>query len=750
MNKRQHSSENYLDSKKFEKRKTIIILTVLFCIAFVTLQSSYENIREIQNQLKQNLEDVANQNAVILQSKINSKYQLLLSLSEELTDVTEENIMDKLSHFEPFLDEMDLKRFAFSFPGGMSYSTDGGVEDLSYREFYQQGMNGHCCITGILSDALQEAHTPINIMTIPVYDNAGKINGVFGVAYDAQTFNESLQINSFDGQGYCYIITSEGLMMSSPDEENLQQPHNFFDESIAADAQNVSAIKELRSQISHGEPSSGTLYLSEKTYYCCVPVELMEDTLTWYVLTMVPSSIVTQRSLPIQFNQFKTILFVGILITIGALVITYFIKQSHKQLNHMAYEDMVTGGANYAKFRIDMRNRYTTSGYLIAMDIVNFNDIIIAAGENAGNTMLKEVWQIIDHSLNDDDLAAHARDDNFILFLTEKDEKKLIQRMESLSEQIREKAKIFHVYGVQAGYGIYHLTQREPLENAYSKACVAREHALVNPEWHYAFYSEDNRQKIQYEKSLEELFPSAIKMQQFEVWYQPKYSAFNYKIVGSEALVRWRKEDGGMISPGEFIPLFERNGMIQVLDEYMFYSVCRQQRKWLDEGKTIYPVSINISRNSLYHAGIEQRYHEIIKEFDIDPSYIQIEVTETVVGGRKDIRELLNKFRKMGLKILMDDFGTGYSSLATLSTQCFDTLKLDKTLIDQIGSKEGEVLLHYVIHMGQSLGLHITAEGVEEESQLSFLQSQKCDDIQGFYFSRPLPVKDYEAILTQA
>lgn len=750
MNKRHNSLENYLNSKRLAKRKTVIILAVFFCIAFVTLQSSYLNIREIQTQLKQNLEDVANQNALILYAKVNSKYHLLYSLSAELTDVTEDNILTKLSYFKSFLDEMDLKRFAFSFPDGMSYSTDGGMENLSYREFYQQGMDGHCCITGVLSDALQKSHNPVNVMTIPVYNQAGTINGVFGVAYDAQNFNEAFQISSFDGQGCCCIITQDGTIMSSPGKKDLQQSHNLFENALAANTGNEKAIRELKSRISRKEASSGTLSFSEKIYYYCVPVDLMDGNITWYVLTMVPSDILMQRSLPIQLNQFKTVFLVGILITIGALLITHFIKQSHRQLNHMAYEDVITGGANYAKFRIDMQNRHTTCGYLIAMDIINFNDIIIAAGTNAEDTLLKEVWKIIASTITDDDLAAHAKDDNFILFLTEDDENRLIQRMEALSEQIREKAKIFHVFGIQAGYGIYQLTQREPLENAYSKACIAREDARANPEWHYAFYNEANRQRSQYEKSLEERFPSAINLQQFEVWYQPKYSADTYQVVGSEALVRWRNEDGKMISPGEFIPLFERNGMIQTLDEYMFYSVCRQQRKWLDEGKTIYPVSINISRNSLYHAGIDLRYAEIIEEFNIDPSYIQIEVTETVVGGRKDIRELLNKFRKMGLKILMDDFGTGYSSLATLSTQCFDTLKLDKTLIDQIGSKEGEVLLHYVIHMGQSLGLHITAEGVEEESQLSFLQSQKCDDIQGFYFSRPLPVKDYEAILTQA
>lgn len=217
--------------------------------------------------------------------------------------------------------------------------------------------------------------------------------------------------------------------------------------------------------------------------------------------------------------------------------------------------------------------------------------------------------------------------------------------------------------------------------------------------------------------------------------------------MGSEALVRWRRYNGEMISPGEFIPLFERNGMIMKLDEYMFRSVCRQQKRWLEEGKKIYPVSINISRATLYGEGVEQRYAQIMEEVGIRPEYIQLEVTETVIQGHSNVNEILKRFRDMGIKILMDDFGTGASSLATLSTQCFDILKLDKSLIDHIGNKDGETLLYHIIKMGQQMGLYITAEGVEKEEQFAFLHNMKCDDIQGYYFSRPLPKTEYEAML---
>lgn len=248
---------------------------------------------------------------------------------------------------------------------------------------------------------------------------------------------------------------------------------------------------------------------------------------------------------------------------------------------------------------------------------------------------------------------------------------------------------------------------------------------------------------------MEERFEEAIAGEEFEVWYQPKYSVATRQIVGSEALVRWREKDGTMISPGRFIPLFEQNGMIAKLDEYMFRSVCRQQAEWIKAGGKIYPVSINLSRASLYQADIVDRYLGIIEENNISTSCVQLEITESTLEGKVDIRKLLENFRNKGIQILMDDFGTGYSSLSTLNMRCFDTLKLDKSLVDHIGEENGETLLKDVIGMGHHLGLHITAEGVEQEKQLAFLQENQCDDIQGFLFAKPMPKEEFETLMSK-
>lgn len=736
-------------TKSLTTKKVVTVLVVFLGIILVVLYSVYVNSKEMKVQMEQNLEDVARQNAVIVEAKIEAQYELLQSLAKELDGVTEETIGQKLDHFKIFMEEFHLKRFAYCFPDGMTYSTGGEIADLSYREFYQSGMDGKCYITGILTDALnsKRGSEQVNVMTIPVRSDSNEVTGVFGLAYDSNNFNDSLQVESFEGEGYSCIVNESGEILASIGNKGLEMSENLIEDVLKKNAANKASIEKIEKQLKDKTSGSGLLYLDEKCYYYSIPVDLMDGSVTWYVYTLVPAKLIGERVEPLLNNQYRTSFFVVVLVAIGASLLMAYVRQQHNEMLDYAYRDELTHGSNYAKFCLDMEAEADRQGYLVAMDIANFNNISVAAGKEAGNTMLRETWKIIDMALEKGEYAAHVRDDLFVLFLREEEEDKLLERMSEISDKISKIADSFLVYGIQARYGIYRMSGTETIEKAYSKVKLAREYAVENFGVNHAFYNEENRVKRQHEKQLEARFPTALEQQEFEVWYQPKYSAEGCEIVGSEALVRWRGEDGAMISPGEFITLFERNGMIVALDEYMFRMVCKQQRKWQDEGKKIYPVSINISRASLYCLDVHKQYSRIMQEYAIQPECIQLEVTETVMETRTDICELLNKFRHMGVKILMDDFGTGYSSLATLNSQCFDTLKLDKTLIDHIGDKDGETMLYHIIRMGQQMGLHITAEGVEKQMQLQFLQNMKCDDIQGFYFSKPVRVEEYENLI---
>lgn len=735
--------------KSMIAKKRNILFLALLGIVIVVVYSAYMNAKEVEKQIKQNIEDVAQQNAAVLYSKIHAEHELLSSLAKELQGVTPDIMEKKLKEFEIFIENFNIKRFAITFSNGMTYSTDGEVTDLSYREFYKNGMEGKCSLTGVLSDALRPEHGQVNVMTIPIMNEEGAVTGVFGLAYDTKSFNESMQIESFGGAGCSFAVNEDGQIMMITGNDTLEISKNLFEELLEYDSRNEEVVLGLQSMMEKQEAGEGLLYLTEKYYYYCVPIGLMDGTVPWYVFTMIPSGLFQDRTYTIQMNQYVSSFLVVVLVLMGVVMIIVSLSEQNRQMFQLAYVDSVTGGSNFEKFWSDMEKQRNRQGYIISMSIANFSNIAIAAGEIASETRIRETWKLICDSLNKEELAGHVQDDQFLIFWAAEEEEELIRRLEQLSTRIVKENKEVHVFGIHAVYGIYRLSENERLEVAYSKAKTARSYVQTSQGVNYAFYSETDNQRTQREKELEERLPIALAEKEFEVWYQPKYSAADCKVVGSEALVRWRKKNGELISPGVFIPLFEQNGMIMKVDEYMFRSVCMQQKKWQDEGRKMYPVSVNISRASLYYEDVVQRYQKIIQESGVSPEYIQLEITETVVERKTDVYSLLNKFRQMGVKILMDDFGTGSSSLATLSTQCFDTLKLDKSLIDHIGEQSGEIMLYHIIRMGHKLGLHITAEGVEKQTQLEFLRDLDCDDIQGFYLSKPISAEEYGDMLKQ-
>ena len=733
--------------RKVNIKKLLIMVAALLVIVITVLSSSYVIAGELTQQLQQNLEDVANQNALALYNKVHSNHLLLEGLSENLHHATPETIEKTLKSFSVFVDKYELKRFAFCLPDGTSYSTDGGMANLSYREFFQRGMEGKGTITNVLTDALDESHELVNVMTIPIFNESGKVESVFGLTYRSEIFNDALQIHSFDGQGYSCVVNEDGQILAALGNEELQLTQNLFSDVLAIEERNAETIEKLQEQMKQKTAGGGTLYLSEKNYYYCMPVELLDGDVVWYMLTLIPSKVLESRIEPVQRNLYLMSFFVVVLTLIGVFLLILLTREQYRTLLSFAYEDPLTKGANYAKFCVDMEKRRIRQGYLVAMDITNFNNINIAAGLAAGNNIIRDVWEILTGVIQSNESAGHVREDMFILFLQASDETGVLERIRQISEEINKRTRALQVQGIHTRYGIYYMNGTEALEDAYSKAQIAREYVKTQSEQRYAFYDEIDHERRREDEQLEERFEAALEGKEFEVWYQPKYSTVDGEIVGSEALVRWKNEDGSMISPGRFIPLFEQNGMIAKLDEYMFRAVCEQQARWLTEGRQIYPVSINLSRASLYYMDIVERYQAILEESHLDARYIQLEVTESAMEGKADIRALLERFRSLGIQILMDDFGTGYSSLATLNMRCFDTLKLDKSLIDHIGDKNGETLLYYVINMGQQLGLHITAEGVEKQMQLEYLQQVKCDDIQGFLFARPMPSMQFEEYL---
>ena len=417
-------------------------------------------------------------------------------------------------------------------------------------------------------------------------------------------------------------------------------------------------------------------------------------------------------------------------------------REKIRELERYAYIDPVTGGDNYVRFKKKLEEK-TEKGYIVSMDIHSFKVVNSVCGTTKGDEILREIWRCIVNNIGERDLAAHINADHYIIFYEEMDKEAVSERLEMLTIQLGRRSVELNVPQQLPYFGISAWEPENKIEQIYNEANIARHEIKERKDINHAFFSQADASRILQEKQMEDAFESSIRNQRFEVWYQPKYNPDSEQLVGAEALVRWRNSDGTLVSPAVFIPLFERNGMIRYLDEYVFREVCSQQKKWLEEGRKVIPVSVNLSRASLYFQNVVERYQKIAQEIGVDPVYVPIEITETAALDDNSIRQLANRFYEAGFPLHIDASGPGYSSCATLNIMYFDTLKLDKSLIDYIGNYGGDRLLEHTIALAKELGMHVTAEGVENESQVSFLQKLNCDSIQGYYYSKPLPLEEF-------
>jgi len=265
------------------------------------------------------------------------------------------------------------------------------------------------------------------------------------------------------------------------------------------------------------------------------------------------------------------------------------------------------------------------------------------------------------------------------------------------------------------------------------------------------FYDDDMRMKELLNQRLLNDLHSAADERQFKVFYQPKYDiqADPPRLASAEALIRWKHPELGMISPGEFIPLFEGNGLISVVDNFVWKEAAAQITAWKEKYGFTLPVSVNVSRADVFDPTLVERLAELVESNGLDYGSIKLEVTETAYADdANQVLDVIRRLRERGFEIEMDDFGSGYSSLNMLSDMPVDVLKMDMKFIRNIESSETDrKLVTLILDIAKFLDVSVVAEGVETEGQLAILRSGNCDLVQGYFFSRPLPPEEFEQLI---
>ena len=396
-----------------------------------------------------------------------------------------------------------------------------------------------------------------------------------------------------------------------------------------------------------------------------------------------------------------------------------------------------------------MKVNNAEGGYMVSCDLDDYRMIASMFGAQKGDELLRGVYECIKSGLTEGEPVARVDADHFAFHLVERQRSAVLERLRQIERRIRRLSDKMGVIHLVPRFGIYAMRPEEDARRSCELANLALGAARSSADNTVAFYQDLDQNAFFENMQLEDRFDEAIGEHQFKAYYQPKCNPKTGEIVGGEALVRWVQEDGTMLSPDRFIPLFEKNGAIGKLDEYMFTCVCAQLSQWRREGLEIRPVSVNLSRASLCRQGVALAYKRILEGYGLSTWMVPLEVTESAMISDDAVISVLQEFYRYGFRIEIDDFGKAQSTLPMLKLPFVDTVKLDKSLIDCIGDRKGEIMLRQVVRLCYELGLYTTAEGVEAEDQVDFLRALDCTDIQGYFFSPPLPVEKYTEKLRQ-
>lgn len=398
----------------------------------------------------------------------------------------------------------------------------------------------------------------------------------------------------------------------------------------------------------------------------------------------------------------------------------------------------------------EMLDRYPEKQYaLIRIDIEKFRLINAFFGREEGNKLLRYVADYLISQDYGDKLITygHMSADVFSICLAYEDQEEILAFMNQMNSHMAEYPLEFDVAFVFGIYLLedlsYNVSEMYEYANQASKSCK-EQFNLKN----YAFYESKMRDDIIKEQLIVNNMRGALAGEEFVLYLQPKYELQSNTLAGAEVLVRWIDPKRGMISPGDFIPIFERNGFIMKLDLYIWEKSCQLIRKWLDEGKKVLPISVNISRVSLYNPKLVEVLCGLVDKYNIPPELFQLELTESAyTTNQNSIRNMMNALQNKGFVVMMDDFGSGYSSLNVLKDIKVDILKIDmRFLSDTEEEARSENILAAVVRMAKWLNLPVIAEGVERKEQVLFLKSIGCEYVQGYYFARPMPVEEYEGL----
>lgn len=731
------NSEKKVVIKRIAIKKRISILIIIFSLLMGG--SNLFIINHKNELLLSNLQEYSRSQKIILEREMDFKFKVLENVASDITDIN--NMKQYITELNEISKASSYLKMGIVDHQGNGYLNNGEKINVSKCTYFKESLKGKNYISSVFED--EDLDIDVNAYSVPIFEQEKKnVIGVVFIVLKAEEFTKLLQIQLDAPERYGYIIESDGTLVTISDVSKSWDMTNFFDK-LEEIQSNKWDRKEVISNIKQEKAGMFKAHNDKDKYTYYTPLHIND----WYLVTIMTEDILLKQISPfITLARIMTVAFAFIFFVAFLWNLLDVVRHT-KHMENIAWQDELTKGKNkiYLRerlFSVVKRERQQKS-MLINININNFRNINDLNSNKIGDQILMNMYYSIEKQCNQNEVVVHTYADEFLVvwFYSEIEELyRRIKQLESRLSNMRVGDSRYHIY---FSVGMVKIEQEYDFDTLYSRTVMARKKCKEIENTNVYLFEESLIEELANASRFEKEIKEAIANKEFEAFFQAQIDSNTECIIGAEALVRWRKKDGTIVSPFFFIPYAEKNGLIQQIDEIVFEDVCKKLKICLEQGIEV-PVSVNISRAYIKNMAYLRKLKKLTDKYEIPAYLIHLEITES---GFLDNEEILvpifEEIKGWGFVTSLDDFGTGYSSIKTLNDLHFDILKIDKSFVDKIGDKRTEQIILYTINMAKSFQMRTIAEGIENKEQFEFLRAHGCQMIQGYYFAKPMEFQSF-------
>lgn len=733
--------------------KGILIFTIILSVIVGGLLSYNKSLADdLEETACEELNEIIGQQKYNLKMMIEDRFSSIKTLSKVVADTMGQmDEYDKTETYNLFQDvgkESGFQRIILADVTGIQLTEHNIDMDIAEEDFFKSSVTGETCLSKPYISG--DGNKKVVYFATPVITSKN-ISAVLIGEYGMEQFSK-LFPTSYNKKGFVYLCERDGTIIAASDTQEDMGAISILRKEKSSNLSylNFDTFEEIWSNIENGSGGHSVYDYKERTELLHYEPVGIND---WYIISTVPKSVIGAEAMQITNNALYLTTVIVLVLMILAAVYYRRQKKYEKVLYEAAYIDELTGLPNLVKFKLDMEQiweKHSDMNFMILkFDIHQFKMFNEKYGFDTGDRIIQLVAQTSRIYLKEEyDILTRINADTFVLMCgydkLEEAENKRIQAVEAFKKAALEIADT----RVEFRFGRYLIPKEDrDVKSVLEKVNLA--HGLSKETYPAGIfdYDEDQKARIIEETDIESKMEQALEQDEFLVYLQPKVSLITEKIVGAEALVRWKRKGEGIAYPNQFISLFEKNGFITRLDMYVLDKVCKIIVGWREKGEELIPVSVNFSRIHLKNPRFVLEIEEIVSRYNIPRKYIEIELTEnTMLDNEEILHDVSGQLRQYGYTLSMDDFGSGYSSLGLLKSLPVDIIKVDRTFFLRQGdAKRSKIVIESMIQMAEKMGISTVAEGVESGEYIDFLKTIGCDMVQSYYYGKPIPSDNFSA-----